>query len=115
MRVSQKLVFHDSKCICFIKRILSTTAMYVSSSSFMYLRIPCYCDACLNSSLLRVGVKMLLNKIVMIFLVLAELCEQAITSCGRISNFLEDFLDTFLLLLVDGFLKCQAVGYMVMF
>jgi len=29
----------------------------------MYLRIPCYCDACLNSSALRVGVKTLLNTI----------------------------------------------------
>jgi len=46
MRMSQKLVFHQSKCICAIKRILSTTAMYQSSSSFMYLRIQCYCDAC---------------------------------------------------------------------
>ena len=63
MRMSQKLVFHQSKCICAIKRILSTTAMYVSSSSFMYSRIPCYCDACLNSSALRVGVKTLLNTI----------------------------------------------------
>jgi len=43
--------------------MLSTTAMYVSSSTFMYLRIPCYCDACLNSSALRVGVKTLLNTI----------------------------------------------------
>jgi len=63
MRMSQKLVFHRSKRICAIKRILSTTAMDVSSSSFMYLRIPCYCDACLNSSTLRVGVKTLLNTI----------------------------------------------------
>ena len=62
-RMSQKLVFHQSKCICAIKRILSTTAMYVSSSSFMYLRIPCYCDAWLNSSDLRVGLKTLLNTI----------------------------------------------------
>jgi len=61
MRMSQKLVFHQSKCICSIKRILSTTAMYVSSSSFMYLSTPCYCDACLNSSALRVGVKTLLS------------------------------------------------------
>jgi len=61
--MSQKLVFHQSKCICAIKRIPSTTAMYVSSSSFMYLRIPCYCDACLNSSALRVGVTTLLNTI----------------------------------------------------
>jgi len=53
----------QSKCICAIKRFLvSSTAMYVSSSSFMYWRIPCYCDACLNSSALRVGVKTLLNK-----------------------------------------------------
>jgi len=59
--MSQKLVFHQSKCICAIKRILSTTPMYVSSSSFMYLRFPCYCDACLNSSVLRVGLKTLLN------------------------------------------------------
>jgi len=63
MQMSQKLVFHQSERICAIKRILSTTAMYVSSSSFMYLRIPCYCDACLNSSALRVGVKTLLNTI----------------------------------------------------
>jgi len=63
MRLSQKLVFHQSKCICAIKPMLSTTAMYVSSSTFMYLRIPCYCDACLNSSALRVGVKTLLNTI----------------------------------------------------
>jgi len=63
MRMSQKLVFHQSKCISAIKRILSTTAMCVSSSSFMYLRFPCYCDACLNSRDLRVGVKTLLNTI----------------------------------------------------
>jgi len=63
MRMSQKFVFHKSKCICAIKCILSTTAMYVSSSSFMYLSIPCYCDACLNSSALRVGVTTLLNTI----------------------------------------------------
>jgi len=36
MRVSQKLVFHQSKCIRVIKRILSTTAMC------MYLRLPSY-------------------------------------------------------------------------
>jgi len=63
MRMSQKLVFHQSKCICAIKRILSTTDMYVSPSSFMYLRIPCCCDACLKSSALRMGVKTLLNTI----------------------------------------------------
>jgi len=63
MRMSQKHVFHQSKCICSIKRIFSTTAMYVSSSSFMYLRFPCYCVACLNSSDLRVGVTTLLSTI----------------------------------------------------
>jgi len=63
IRISQKLMFHQSKCICAIKRILSTTAMYVSWSSFMYLRISCYCDACLNSSDLFVGVTTLLNTI----------------------------------------------------
>ena len=62
MRVSQRLVFHQNKCISAIKRKLSTTAMYVSSSS-MYLRILCYCDACLNSNALRVGVKTLHNTI----------------------------------------------------
>ena len=30
---------------------------------FMYLRISCYCDACLNSSDLRVGVTTLFNTI----------------------------------------------------
>jgi len=34
MRVSQKLVFHQSKCISAIKRIFSTTVMC------MYLRLP---------------------------------------------------------------------------
>ena len=63
IRISQKLVFHQSKCICAIKHILSTTAMYVSLPSFMYLRISCYYDACLNSSDLRVGVTTLLNTI----------------------------------------------------
>ena len=32
-----------------------------NSSSFMYLCIPCYCDACLKSNALRVGVKTLHN------------------------------------------------------
>jgi len=67
MHMSQKLVLHQSKCICAIKRILSTTAMYVSSSSFMYLRISCYCDACLNSSNLSVGLKTLLNTILKLY------------------------------------------------
>ena len=50
-----------SKCISAMKRILYTTAMYISSSSFMYLCISLYCDACLKSSTLRVGVKTLHN------------------------------------------------------
>ena len=45
MRMSQKLVYHHSKCICAIKRILSSAAMYVSSSFFMYLGFQCYCTA----------------------------------------------------------------------
>jgi len=61
MRVSCKFVFYQSKCISAIKRIHSTTATYISSSSFMYLCIPCYCDACLKSSAMRVGVKTLHN------------------------------------------------------
>jgi len=77
----------------------------------MYLRIPYYCDACLNSSLLHVGVKMLLNTIVMILLVMAELCEQAITSCGRISIFLEGFLNAFRLLLVVGSIMSSLLLY----
>jgi len=57
MPMSQKLVFHKSKCICAIKRILSTTAMYVSSSPFMYLRFPCYCDACFKFKRLACGIE----------------------------------------------------------
>jgi len=57
--VSEKLVFHQSKCISAIKRKLSITAMYISSSSFVYLCFPSYCDACLKSSALCVGVKTL--------------------------------------------------------
>ena len=60
MRMSQKLVFHQSKCICAIKHILSTAAMYVSSSSFNNNRSV---YACFKSSTLRVGVKTLLNTI----------------------------------------------------
>jgi len=63
MRVSRKLVFHQSKCISAIKRIHSTTATYISLSSSMCLYIPWYWDACLKSSPLRVGVKTLHNTI----------------------------------------------------
>jgi len=50
-----------SKCISAIKRLLYTTAMYISSSSFVYLCFSLCCDACLKSSVLRVGVKTLHN------------------------------------------------------
>jgi len=50
-----------SKDFSAIKHILSTTTMYMSLSSFMYLCIPCYCDACLKCSALRMGVEMLPN------------------------------------------------------
>jgi len=63
MRASYKFMFHQRKCISAIKRIHSATATYIPSSSFMYLCIPCYCDACLKSSALRVGVKTLHNTI----------------------------------------------------
>jgi len=66
MRVSYKLVFHQSKCISATKSILSTTTTYTSSSSFRYLSIPCYCDACSKSSILRVRVKALHNTIQLI-------------------------------------------------
>ena len=68
MCVSQKLVFRQSKCISAIKRILSTTTMYVSSYSYMSLCIACYCDACLKSSTLHVGVKTLHNTITRVWL-----------------------------------------------
>ena len=55
-----------SKCISAIKRILYTTAMYISSSSFVHLCISLCCDACLKSSALRVGVKTLHNTIISI-------------------------------------------------
>ena len=35
MHMSQKLVFHQSKCICANMRLLSTTAMYVSFSMLL--------------------------------------------------------------------------------
>jgi len=63
MRVPYKFVFNQGKCISAIKRILFTTAMYISASSFMYLCIPCHCDACIKSSALCVGVKTLHNTI----------------------------------------------------
>jgi len=48
-----------SKCISAIKRILYTTTLYISSFSFVYMCSFLYCDACLKSSVLRVGVKTL--------------------------------------------------------
>jgi len=52
-----------SKCTSAIKRVLYTTAMYISSSSFVYLCFSLFCDACLKSSVLHVGVKTLHNAI----------------------------------------------------
>jgi len=44
-----KIVFHQSTVNVLAPSgtysLVSTTAMYVSSSSFTYLCIPCYCDA----------------------------------------------------------------------
>ena len=58
MRVSQKLVLHQSKCISAMKLILSSILVLVH-----VLHIPCCCDACLKSHALRVGVKTLHNPI----------------------------------------------------
>jgi len=87
VRMSQKLVFHQSKCICAIMHILSTTAMYVSSSSFMYLRFPCYCDSCLNPSDLRVGLNTLLTAIPNTILVIAQprICQWKNVPCSYTS------------------------------
>jgi len=65
-----------SKCISAIKCILYTTAMYISSSSFVYLCFSLYCDACLKSSVLRVGVKTLHNT-------LQSTSSVAFWSCGK--------------------------------
>jgi len=59
IRMAFMLVFHQSKCISAIKRILSTTSTYISSSSFMHLCVPCHCDVCLKLRTLRVGMKTL--------------------------------------------------------
>ena len=59
MHVSCTLVFHQSKCISAVRRILSIVAAYVRSNFFMNLCVPCYCDACLKSSTLCAGMKML--------------------------------------------------------
>ena len=60
MRVSQKLVFHQSKYISAIKRILYYR--HVCILVFLHdLGIPCHSDACLKSSDVRVGVKTLHN------------------------------------------------------
>ena len=47
MHMSFMLVFHQSKCIGAIKRILFYyTSTCASSSSFMYLCVPCHCGVC---------------------------------------------------------------------
>jgi len=63
MHVSYVLVLYQSECISAMKGILSTTATYICSHSFMCLCVPCYCDTCLKSSALRVGMKTLHNAI----------------------------------------------------
>jgi len=52
-----------SKCISAIKRILYTTAMYISASSFVYLCFFSLLRCMLKSNALRVGVKTLHNTI----------------------------------------------------
>jgi len=61
MHVSCTLVFHQSKCItpCGVSSLLSPRIY--ARISFMYLCAPCYCDACLKSSALRVWMKTLHN------------------------------------------------------
>jgi len=54
MRVSYMLVFHHKNVCALLSVYFSTIATYISSCSFMYLCFPCYCDACLKSSALRV-------------------------------------------------------------
>jgi len=61
MHVSYTLVFHQSKCISAMRRILSTVARYMRLNFFMYLCVPCYCDACSKFSTLRVRMKTLHN------------------------------------------------------
>jgi len=58
------------KSLYFIKvNVLALSSLYsllsprISSSSFMYLCIPCYCNACLKFSAFRVGVKTLHNTV----------------------------------------------------
>ena len=46
-----------------MKCTLYTTAMHISLCSFMYLFFSLYCDACLKTSTLRVGVKTIHNTI----------------------------------------------------
>jgi len=61
MHMSYTPVFHERKCISAMRRIVSTVAMHIRLNFFMYLFVPCYCDACLKPSALRVGVKTLHN------------------------------------------------------
>jgi len=63
MRVSQKLVFHQSKCISAIKRKHSVLLPRIYPRALMHLCVPYYCAACLKFSTLCVAVKMLQNTI----------------------------------------------------
>ena len=82
----------------------------------MHLRIPCYCDACLNSSALRVGVRTLLNtitpiKCVMSYYLIAEndlspkRCRRTVPFRRYEVSFLEQTLDNFMQI------KVEALGY----
>jgi len=64
--------------------------MYVSSSSYMYLCIPCYCDACLKSSALRVGVKTLHTKhknYLAFYLISVKVCPSYVSRPLKILSF----------------------------
>jgi len=63
MHVSYTLVFHQSKCMSAIKRMPSIVAIYIRSNFFMYLCVPCYCDAFLKSSAWCVVMKTFNNTI----------------------------------------------------
>ena len=63
MHVSYTLVFHQSKCMSTNRRMPSIVAIYIRSNFFMYLCVPCYCDACLKSSALCLGMKTFNNTI----------------------------------------------------
>ena len=48
IRMPFMFMFHQCKCVSAIKRILSTTATYTSTFSFLQLCVPCHCYVCLS-------------------------------------------------------------------